>query len=85
MAVLRINANQLFTVDVSVRESDIYSDGVYVNINRNYTGEGHLSSGASNFAVTPSQLDQLGRFLIKQAQEIATAQEVRRRDASIRA
>jgi len=76
MAQLRINANETFTIDVTVRESDEYTEQVYVRLDRHYVPE--EIRGCHELFLTPTQLDQLGRFLIRQADEIRTAQEVRK-------
>lgn len=72
MAQLRINANDTFTIDVTVRESDEYTESVYVRIDRHMVPE--EIRGCNEMFLTPSQIDQLGRFLIRQADEIQTAQ-----------
>lgn len=76
MAVLRINANPTFTIDVTVRESDKYSEAVYVRFDRSILPED--ITGVSEMFLTPNQLDNFGRFLIRQAEEINQAQVYRR-------
>jgi hypothetical protein len=75
MAQLRINANPTFTIDVTVRESDEYSESVYVKFDRHVLPE--EIRGCSEMFLTPTQVEQLGRFLIRQADEIRTAQDIR--------
>lgn len=75
MAQLRIDANETFTIDATVRESDEYSKAVYVRFDRHYIPED--IRGCNEFFLSPVQLEQLGRFLVRQADEIRTAQEHR--------
>jgi hypothetical protein len=75
MAQLRINSNEAFTIDATVRESDEYTQAVYVRFDRHYIPEG--VHGCNEFFLTPTQLEQLGRFLVRQADEIRTAQQYR--------
>lgn len=75
MAQLRINANNTFTIDATVHESDEYTEAVYIRFDRHYIPEG--ISGCNEFFLTPVQLEQLGRFLVRQADEIRTAQQYR--------
>lgn len=72
MSQLKINANEMFTIDVTVRESDEYTSSVFVKIERQYRPDS--IHGCNEFFLTPAQLDVLGRFFIKQADEIRTAQ-----------
>jgi len=72
MSQLQININPVVTLDVTVRESDKYTNSAYVKF------EHHMSSveiqGCNEMFLTPEQLDQLGRFLMHQADEIRSAQ-----------
>ena len=79
MAQLRINSNDAFTIDATVRESDEYTESVYVRFDRHYVTE-HIR-GEHEFFLTPVQLEQLGRFLLRQADEIRTTQEYRKTTA----
>lgn len=74
MAQLVINANKMFTIDATVRESDEYTEAVYVKFERHFHDR---LSGCNEFFLTPIQLEQLGRFLIRQADDIRTAQDMR--------
>ena len=75
MATLRFDSEALASSGVSVRESDIYSGFVYMKLSHeNTTGE---VRGCNEVFMTPEQLDLLGRFLIRQAEEIHTAQAMR--------
>ncbi len=72
MSQLQININPDVTLDVTVRESDKYTNSAYVKF------EHHMSSGeiqgCNEMFLTPEQLDQLSRFLMRQADEIRSAQ-----------
>ena len=76
MSLLQIRANPNFTIDVVVRESDKYSELVYIKFERN-TIDGDIERTSEAF-LTPNQLDQLGRYLIRQAEEIAAMQIYRK-------
>lgn len=72
MAVYRIEQAGSLVTDISVRESDTYSGMVYINIERHIVPEN--VRGTNEVYMTTVQLEQLGRFLMKQADEIRTAQ-----------
>jgi hypothetical protein len=75
MATLRINSDALTPVEVTVRESDPITKSVFVEIIRRTETDGHR--GCNEMFITPEQLESLGRFLIRQADEIRTAQVMR--------
>jgi hypothetical protein len=75
MATLRIDSNETFQTEVTVRESDKYTQMVYVKFDRNYLLE--EIRGCDEMFLTPAQLDQLGRFLVRQADAIRIAQRHR--------
>lgn len=75
MATLIINANEMFTIDVTARESDEYTQAVYLRFDRNYLPES--KQPCSEMYLTPIQLELLGRFLLRQADEIRTVQAQR--------
>jgi hypothetical protein len=75
MATLHINTTEQFSVDATVRESDKYSEDIFVKFTRGYSADDN--TGCSEMFLTPNQLENLGRFFIRQADEIRTAQEVR--------
>ena len=79
MSTLELKVNELCEVDVTVRESDPYTEMVYVNIDRRYYTSKKID-GCSEMFMSATQLEQLGRFLIRKAEEISTAQEIRRKD-----
>ena len=72
MSLLQINANPTFTIDVTVRESDEYSKAVYVKFERNVIPED--VHGCHEMFLTPGQLEHLGRFFMRKADEIRTEQ-----------
>ena len=71
-ATLIIKSNDMFTVDVSVSESNKYDDAVQVKFAHNF-GFGKVHRTDEVF-LTPIQLELFGRFLIRQADELRTAQ-----------
>jgi hypothetical protein len=75
MSQLKIKANETFSIDVTVRESDKYTSSVFVKFERQFSPES--IHGCDEFFLTPTQLHQLGQFFIKQADEIRTEQSFR--------
>ncbi len=75
MATLTLNRDSTSPVDVVVRESDLHSESVLLKLTRSVL-QG-TPCGCSEVFMTPSQLDHLGRFLIRQAEEIRISQEMR--------
>ena len=71
MAKLVIDSNPTFTTDVEVRESDKFTESVFVSLKRNF---GTTEIAAGELFLTPSQLDQIGRFFVRQAEEIRQSQ-----------
>ena len=71
----RIDSNDTFSTEVTVRESDKYSRDVYIKIERHYVPE--EIRGTNEVFMTVTQLEQLGRFLVKQADAIRTEQAMR--------
>jgi hypothetical protein len=78
MATLHIETGEKASIDISVRESDKYTQSVLMKLSRN-SGVDKVG-GVNEIFMTPTELDQLGRFLIRQADEINTAQAVRKKD-----
>jgi len=76
MATLELNRNPNSTLNVSVRESDIYSETVYVKFEHIISPENIRD--VNLMFITPTELELLGKFLIRQADEIRTAQAVRK-------
>ena len=75
MAQLRIDTNDTIETIVTVRESDEYSSMAYVRFDRHIFPED--IRGTHEIFMTPIDLELLGRFLVRQADEIRTAQAVR--------
>jgi hypothetical protein len=75
MATLQLHTNPNFSLDVSVRESDKYSKAVYLKFEHYISPEN--IRGVNQMFMTPIQLELLGRFLIRQADEIRTEQSFR--------
>jgi len=78
MEMFRISTGKDFSIEVSVRESDKYTEAAYVKIARLH--ELADVSGTIEMFMTPAQLDLLGRFLIRQAEELSTAQKIRKNE-----
>jgi len=74
-ATMIIKANDTFTVDVTVSDSNAYDEAVQVKFQHNF-GHGKVHRTDEIF-LTPIQLELLGRFLIRQADELRTAQSFR--------
>lgn len=78
MAELRVTSSTDHTLDVRVTEADKYSGCMKVNIIKDI---GLKDIYTTELFLTPVQMDLLGRFLIRQATEEATRQEVQSRTA----
>lgn len=76
MATQIIHASDMFTVDVTVRESEPYSEQVYMKLELNYGPE--KVHGTHEVFLTATQLELLGRFLVRQADDIRTEQAIRK-------
>ncbi len=76
MATLRVNSNSSHSTVISVRESDVHSEQVYIEFTREFNN-GHKERFGEMFC-SPKQLEFLGRFLVRQADEIQTEQSVRK-------
>jgi len=77
MATLKINVDSTFDVDVTVRESDKYSQLAFVKFEKNFRPE-HIHA-CNELFLTPTQLELLGRFFIRQADAMQTAQSIRKK------
>lgn len=75
MSQLRIDANDMFTIDITVRESDEYSKNVFVKFERNFYCSGNE---CDEMFLTVDQLESLGRFLCRQADDIRCTQANRK-------
>lgn len=74
-ATMIIKANNTFTVDITVSDGNQYDDSVQLKFARNF-GAGKVH-GTDELFLTPIQMELLGKFLIRQADEIRTAQSFR--------
>jgi len=72
MSQLQINVNPTIVLDVTVRESDVYTKSVYVKFEHQM--ESKDIEGCNEMFMTPSQLELIGNFFIRQANEIRSAQ-----------
>ena len=72
MAQLRINVNPTFTLDVTVRESDEYTNSAYLKFEHHMISE--EIQGCNEMFITPEHLELIARFLQRQADEIRSAQ-----------
>jgi len=75
MSTLQLHTNPNFSLDVTVRESDKYSKEVYLKFEHYISPEN--IKGVNQMFMTPKQLELLGKFLIRQADEIRTEQACR--------
>ena len=71
MAKLTLDTNPLFTTDVEIRESDYYSGLIYLDFTKTYQNS---KSNDSDFLLTPTQLELMAQFMLRQANEIRQAQ-----------
>ena len=76
MTSFRIDSNDTYSTEVLVRESDKYTQSVYVKFERNYIPE--EVRGVNEIFMTTDELENLGRFLCNQAAEIRRLQNSRR-------
>ena len=77
MSTLQVNMTKNCTVNAIVRESDRYSESILVKFTRSYSVED--TSGCSEMFLTPNQLEKLGMFFVRQAAEIRSEQEFRKK------
>lgn len=75
MSVLRINSNDSFAIEMLVRESDKYTEDVYFKLSRHYIPEQIDACDEMFFSV--EQLEQIGNFILAQANEIKQIQKRR--------
>lgn len=73
MNTFRITSNESFFTDVEVRLSDEYSGDAYITITRNDLGIGSVE--VDKMFISPNQLDLLGRFLSRQAEDLIAAKK----------
>ena len=75
MSILNLDTAPNCVVAVTVRESDNYTEKVYVSFERHMFQTS--TKGCDEMFITPGQLELMGKFLIRQADEIRTAQSQR--------
>jgi hypothetical protein len=76
MATHRIDSNDTFTTEVTVRESDKFTKAAYVRFDRHMIPEG--IRGCNEMFLTVQELEELGRFFLRQADEIEAQKTSRR-------
>jgi hypothetical protein len=76
MSTLRIDVTEDFAIEVSVRESDANTKSAYLKIERTST-EKNIT--VTDLFLTPEQLGRIGYFLMRQADEMKTMQEIRQK------
>jgi hypothetical protein len=76
MSKLVIESNNMFRTEVIARQSDEHSGLAYLHLERIYTDK--MSGESYDIFMTPTQLETLGRFFIRQADEISAEQLVRK-------
>jgi hypothetical protein len=72
MSALQINTHDMSTIEVTCRESDKYTQDVFLKFERVYQDGG--ISGLNEMSISPTQLELLGKYLLRQAEEIRQAQ-----------
>jgi hypothetical protein len=75
MSKLVIETNQTFKTDVEVRESDEHSKTIFVSIKRNHQTH---DEAAFEMFLSATQLEQLGRYFTRQAEDIRNIQAHRK-------
>lgn len=68
MTTYRIDSNDTFSTEVTVRESDQYTRAAYVKFERHYIPE--EIRACNEMFMSPSELERLGMFLIEQARSM---------------
>jgi hypothetical protein len=68
MTTFRIDSNETFRTEVTVRQSDPYTRAAYVKFDRHYIPE--EIRGCNEMFMTPDELERLGMFLVEQAKVI---------------
>ena len=68
MSKLELNVNEMFALTAEARKSDDYSDSVFVKLTRNYKNGTVMP--CNDMFLTPTQLELLGRYFIRAAEEI---------------
>ena len=68
MSTLNIKSNEMFSIDVTVRESDKYTKSVLVKLDRNFKDK--YISGCTEMYLTPAELYEFGHFLVSQSAKL---------------
>ena len=76
MTTLTLNTNPSFSIDVSVRESDHYTEMVLLKIDRHF--DDNRISSRSEMYMTTGEIKELGNFLITQAEHVESIQYSRK-------
>lgn len=71
MSKLELNVNEMFALTAEARKSDDYSDNVFIKLTRNYKNGTVMPCG--DMFLTPTQLELLGKYFIRQADEVRLA------------
>jgi hypothetical protein len=77
VAKLYLDRNPNFIKEVIVRESDEYTNDVFLRFCSYQSSDS--PQPCNEMFITPYELEILGRFFLKQAVEIRTAQEIRKK------
>lgn len=65
----RIDSNELFATEITVRESDPYSDSILIRVLRTEAGDTD-SVPCNEVFMSVDELEALGKFLVSQAAAI---------------
>ncbi len=71
MSSYRIDSNETVSTDIEVRESDRYTEMVYLRFTRSTNTS---TSRCDEMCITPEELEALGKHLISRAKDIKTEQ-----------
>jgi len=77
MSTLRVDSNPTFVTEVTVRESDKYSQSVYVKFDRHYVPE--EIRGVDEMFMSVDELEDLAKFFLNEAKMIRSEQLARQR------
>lgn len=77
MSIHRVDSNPTFVTEVTVRESDKYSQAVYIKFDRHYVPE--EIRGVDEMFMSVDELEDMAKFFIAEADKIRSAQMKRQR------
>ncbi len=80
MSTLHLGTSDAVYIDITVEESDRYTETVRLKIDRECI-PGRVQ-GCNEVFITPRHLDAIGRFMIRQAEEIRNIQKFRSADST---